>query len=137
MLSLNWHPLALITAVCLLSTHNCLAPPDGRHAKSICCILRCLALQERSRRYDVCRISGELACTWHAPLGRYMRLSTQVSLLSSILAGRLPSLLTRTSGDLHLPSAGCRYRVPGCACHPNSLQLGCRLIAWWLCRAPW
>ena len=24
-----------------------------------------------------------------------------------------------------------------CTCHPNIMQLGCRLIAWWLCRPPW
>ena len=22
-------------------------------------------------------------------------------------------------------------------CHPNIMQVGCRLIAWWLCRPPW
>ena len=88
-MSLRWEPdLDAVPELAPTSPdHSCLpaehtqspGPPDGRHAKSICCILQCIALQERSRRSDVCRISGELACTWHAPLGRYMRPSTQVS----------------------------------------------------------
>ena len=24
-----------------------------------------------------------------------------------------------------------------CTCHPNIMQWGCRLIAWWLCQHPW
>ena len=33
---------------------------------------------------------------------------------------------------------GARYvTVYRASCHPNIMQLGCRLIAWWLCRPPW
>ena len=58
-------------------------------------------------------------------------------------ASRCPE--TSAKGLFFMGSATLSTRVhPGmstpwtcCACHPNIMQLGCRLIAWWLCRPPW
>ena len=79
-----------------------------------------------------------------------------VSRLSSCRRSKMRRSSPLETLDVIMPQAGCCVAVGleyGCigvgtpvlsvswiaciACYNNIVQLGCRLIAWWLCRPPW